>query len=649
MMSPLLQVRRLVVTGSLGLDISFDPGLSVIHAESTGNDPRSTNKAGKTGLVELIQHGLGRRQGTRQGFHFAPIIDKLQMLWMETELNESVLTIGRSLRDLGARAAVVQGGYVGEQTADIPAERVGIPDLSSVFLDQLSIPQVYTKTARGDLEPFSFPLLMRAFILHQNHSFGAVLDKVMPETRRTEILGFLTQIIPESHFRRQEQIADVQVQIQDLEAGYAAIQSFLYENGVPSLTEAENLVEESEQRHQAATEARRRLQAEMRSAAVVQEGQGRVDVLRQRLLEGKDQLARQQRNLMGLQQESERIAALIASLKSDLQKARRTAGASILLSTVDFQACPRCLQVITEEMRAREAYARCSLCDRPFASTSDSPPKLVVKAPDIEAQIEEAQSILSDVEEEISAALEVIQRSSALQAQWGAELEEEVGAYIAPSVDLLLQRNQDVAAAEAQREQASSLLDQARALDAMRIKLEKLHDHLQELQESPDQYRDEARRRLGILRDLFVSILRDIDFPDLRNASVDGRTLMPIINGESYQHTGAALTGLAVVCYHLALLQFALRESCYFPRFLVIDSPAVGDLNENSHDQLLDYLGDMHQAAAEKAEAAGGDIPWQIILTERRVTPRLTPNIVLTISNARGKMLLRQAGRRGSR
>lgn len=50
---------------------------------------------------------------------------------------------------------------------------------------------------------------------------------------------------------------------------------------------------------------------------------------------------------------------------------------------------------------------------------------------------------------------------------------------------------------------------------------------------------------------------------------------------------GTALKGLAVVCYHLALLELARREQTYFPLMLVIDSPAVGDMNEVSYNNLL--------------------------------------------------------------
>lgn len=72
-------------------------------------------------------------------------------------------------------------------------------------------------------------------------------------------------------------------------------------------------------------------------------------------------------------------------------------------------------------------------------------------------------------------------------------------------------------------------------------------------------------------------------------------------------HLGAALRALATVAYHLALLQLSRADDTYFPRMLIIDSPAAGDLNEESHDKLLRYF-------ARLATESGEEPDWQIIL-----------------------------------
>ncbi len=54
MTSPTLIIRRIVVDGDLTYDKTFYPGVNVVKAIKTNEDPRSTNGCGKTALVELI-------------------------------------------------------------------------------------------------------------------------------------------------------------------------------------------------------------------------------------------------------------------------------------------------------------------------------------------------------------------------------------------------------------------------------------------------------------------------------------------------------------------------------------------------------------------------------------------------------------------
>jgi len=106
---------------------------------------------------------------------------------------------------------------------------------------------------------------------------------------------------------------------------------------------------------------------------------------------------------------------------------------------------------------------------------------------------------------------------------------------------------------------------------------------------------------------------------------------------------------LATVAYHLALLQLSRAEETFFPRMLVIDSPAVGDLNNESHDKLLGYFAKL---AARDVAGFGtpgkhedGDEPdWQIILTTRRLVPELEPYVKERISRPDHLLLRRRNG-----
>lgn len=646
MPSPQLRIRRIVVEGKLGLDLTFDAGVNVLYAEPPRAGIRFTNKAGKTALVELIQHGLGVRQGTREEFHFAPIADQIDTLWLEVEINGQVLTIQRSLRELGARVALREYAYTAGIEAS-PADLVAVEDVSQLFLRKLDIPEVFVPKGDEGLEPLSFPNLMRGFILHQDDSFGALIGK-MPPRRRTDILGFLTGVKPVEAFRHEEEVGLLRQKAAELRSRYESVWRFLQANGVPSPETAQSLVTEAEARLADATAARRAIQEAIRDQADAQSAAmpGRIDLLRKELLALSSQRAEAERESSGLVHESERLASLVASLRTDLQRSKRTQSSATILSTVEFSACPRCLLEITPEMRRREEYSRCGLCNRPLRTTSDAPPRLVPRAADIQLQLLEAHDVLADVRNEASTLASRIETMRRRETELGRAVEMESRAFVSPALDEFLAVVRVVSEVESELSRARTFLEQSRAAEAIRVELDDTVREINELEEKREQRREGSRSRLQRLREIYRQVLTNVDFPALRAVSIDGKTLMPKINGELYVHSGAAFRGLAITCYHLALLHLSLEVETYFPRLLVIDSPAVGDLNDENHDDLLNYIAGLSDRSGT---ADSAEVPWQIILTTRRITPALEPYKTMTISSTATEMLLRKRRRFATR
>lgn len=656
MASPLLLIRRIVVTGDLTLDLALDRGLNVLYAAPGHGDPRLTNKAGKTALVELIQYGLGRRQRNRETFHFAPVIDQLGTLYLEVEINGTVLTIERSLQDIFAGAVVREMPYLADISA-LPGDKVDLETLSAKLLGYLGIPEVAIKTRDGDLSPLTFPNLMRAFVLHQNDSFGSILDKVQPESRKTDILGLLTGIIPARAYQFEEQLAKIQQRQQTVTHSLEAVRTYLRDHNVPSFEEAERRLQIAQSAATAAEAAQREAQLQLRAMGRVDlGGEGHIGRLRASLLETQTQRADLARDLTGLRGEEQRLRELVRSLQADEQRVERLQTATAVLSTVDFDRCPRCLQELTEDMRQREAYARCGLCNRTLDITSDEMPRFTPSVDDIATQLEEAQGLLRDVQTEREAREQEYQNISEVERRAARQLDEATAAYVAPSLDRLGALAHDVARQQRDLDEAAASMRHVLALRDMEQEIAELQLRQVEVENEREEARRHARGRLRRLTSYYRDALRKVAFPALRSVRI-GRSLMPYINGSLYIHTGTALTGVATVCYHLALLRLSLEVTSYFPRLLVIDSPAVGDLNEDNHRLLLDYLaglsdGDWGPSDEEVPENRSlGDEPvvpepttgieWQIILTTRRMTPRLEPFKVMEISSEPGRMLLR--------
>lgn len=632
MASPLLLIRRIVVKGELSCDIEFSRGLNVISAVG---DPKSTNKVGKTSLVELIQHGLGRRQKSRAKFYFEPLMDRLESLWLEIELNGKVYTIERSMQIITGAMRVREGAYfAGIET--VPSELISVEDMSTFFLQMLNIPVVSVKKADGDLDALSFPLLMRSFILHQEDSFGGILDKVVPEQRKTDILGFLSRTTPEGRFELEDRLGAVQRDAQELRDYFSSVSAFLIANGVPSYIEAAAQVRNAEESLEATREVQREIQRGMTTSAEAGSQQpGKVKFLRETLLKMKERIAQVERSVAGLNSEEERLADILASLEVDRKKAQRLQVSSTILSSVEFTACPRCLLNITEEMRQREQHARCSLCNRPLRTTSDALPRSIPRVDDIDLQISEAREVLADIKRELREAQRELEQQRAEEQIVAQQLDQEILAFVSPAIDRLLYQAHIISQQEAKLGQARALLAQAQALNEIRERLQLLELQQAELEDELSELNKTNRTRLTILSQNYDRILRTLGFPSYRSSSIDTKTLMPNINGSLYIHTGTALKGLATVAYHLALFDFSRQEDTFFPRMLVIDSPGVGDLNDENHDQLLRYI------AAQQPEknALSDELDWQIILTTRRMVDELQPYVCKELS-APDRMLL---------
>jgi hypothetical protein len=278
-----------------------------------------------------------------------------------------------------------------------------------------------------------------------------------------------------------------------------------------------------------------------------------------------------------LNQEEEHLREGYASLIVYKQKIQHLASSTAILSSVDFSVCPRCLSGITAEMKQREQFARCCLCNRPITITSDTRPSTMPKVDDINLQINETEVVLENILKEKQVLEEELVRHRSLESEVSKALDEETQVYISPSIDLLLEQSYDVI-------QKEVVLTEARRIYQQALSLHQLENRLDELKSSKaileHRLREALKPNIGRLehfRQIYEDILRLIDFPGLKSCTIDPQTLMPSINGSLYVTEGAALRALAVVCYHLALLELARQEQTYFPLFLVIDSPAFGE------------------------------------------------------------------------
>lgn len=633
MSSPKLIIRRLVVTGIYSLDQTFLPGINVIHATKSGDDPRSTNSCGKTTLVELIQHGFGKRHESRAKYFFEPIRDKLQTLWLEFETNNGVFTIERPLQTMNGAAKLHEGIYT-DGIEEMPSETISIEDMSKLMLDLVGIPNVSVNNSLGESTPLSFRLLMRAFIMHQEDSFAEILFKVLPETRKADIIGFLTRITPMERFPLEEKISRLSQEISPLETYISQIRKFFYENNVPSMIDAGLLVKEASQALETSKKNLYLLQQSI-SSGQSELKLGYTDDIKKTLFSVKEKIGHLEQQFNEISHEESRIRDLISSLRADKQKSSHIQSATIQLSSIEFKICPRCLQEMTDDMKLREESGRCMLCNRPLILTSDKLPVKLPKTDDINLQISESEDLLQSIQKEKNSIESELKKLHQQELALGNELNQELAAYVSPSIDQLIIQSNIVSEKQAELFKIQSIQAQMSNLEIKQIELDHMKQNLASLQDELNENNKASRQRRDEFRELFENTLRGVDYPGLTDVSIDSLSLMPKINGLLYDHQGTAFKALTTVCYHLAMLSLARNVDTWFPKFLVIDSPNTGDLNEDNHTKLLRYISGMQNNQNES------ELDWQIILTTRSLVPELKPFIKQEISKP-NLMLLRK-------
>lgn len=633
MPSPKLIVRRVVVTGEYSLDQPFCSGINVLYAKKMGNDPRSTNSCGKTSLVELIQHGFGKTHESKAKYFFAPIIEKLQTLYLEFETDNGVFTIERSLQTIMGSARFHEGIYVpGIEKA--PAELVKIEDMSALMLDLVGIPKVSVATLQGEITPLSFRLLMRAFIMHQEDSFAEILFKVLPESRKADILGFLTRMTPMERYPIEEKLSKLRQEEEPLENYISQIRKFFVENDIPSIIDAGLLVQQA--MHALEIE-KQKLYSLQQSITLGQNEQkpGYTDNLRKRLFSIKESIAQLDQQLDSLSREEIRIQELINSLQGDRNKSAHIQSSTVQLSSIEFKICPRCMQELDVDMRQRENTGRCMLCNRPLILTSDNLPTRLPKTDDLNLQIKEAEELGVNIHNEITSIEGSLKDLHQQEFDLGIELDKELSAYVSPTVDQLIVQTNRVSEKQAELGKAQSIQAQMSTLEERQDNLNKIKKNLASLQDELEENKKISQQRREEFRQIFEKTLRDVDYPDLHEVSLEPQSLMPKLNGQLYNHQGTAFKALVTVCYHLGMFTLARNEDTWFPKFLVIDSPNTGDLNEDNHTKLLRYISEIQKDDTEK------DPDWQIILTTRLLIPELEPFVRQEISNP-NMMLLRK-------
>ncbi len=633
--TPLLQIRRVVVTGELGCDIRLRKGINVIKADANQGDLTSTNDCGKSLFAELVKYGLGGREPFRLG----RLAGKVDRLYLEIAINQEAITIQRILKSPGAKIHVYRRVY----DPSLPSEGTDIhldPEkpFSDFLLEELGIPNSSVSASSSptaQIRRVSFADILHVLYMNQIDSFGEILRNLQPEAFRITLLQILLGMYDPEATEVSLNLRDLGGKITESEREIENIRAFLMGS------KQGNRIDEVEKKANLAKELKG-IENELRALKEKMRGEtGLVDETRLKLehTEGELREFDEQKRKMLFKLDDYR--ALRNSLLADRNKLEKTVRSAYILSSIDILQCPRCLQTISWDMRAREEQPlpHCALCDRPLVSQLEM--QDISAAPQaVDEDLEEVTALIERFEAELSPLEKKIQELESRRQELRQMLDEKTLSYVSPFVDELerLLRAQNRVSSEI--ELVDQRLRQWDRLDHLQQEQDQRKNDQQQLKAklTASQTRDDARIRR--LSEHYESFLSRVGFPQLRTARIDPETLLPLVNGNPYtEDTGSGMLSVKVIAYHYALWHFSLNEKCLYPRFLMIDSPRQFDINEDTYSKVLLQFHHVQQTQPPE---------FQVVITTRDLPPDMDSYVIERL-NSKNRMLLREQGQRGQR
>jgi len=276
--------------------------------------------------------------------------------------------------------------------------------------------------------------------------------------------------------------------------------------------------------------------------------------------------------------------------------------------------CPRCQQGLEDRT---PALGHCYVCGLP---EPEEVPDLDLEAEQkrLRAQLEETRELL---EEDNSRYRRLQLQEAELEAAIDAEqtqLDERTREYVTPRFEEI----ESVSARNAELRVRYDVVDRAmRGWEQYRLLERNLSDLQGELRFVERSLRDaktelEARReRVGVLSDLFDELLRFFRLPWYQSASIDRRTYLPVVNGQSPEELlSSGMRTIVNDAYHLAGLTYTLTHQTLLPAFLIIDSPRK-NLGSDPDDTAISFQIYRH---FQRMAGAYGD-QFQLIVADNDV------------------------------
>lgn len=576
--SPSLVITEIRVSrksGGLALPATkFSKGLNVIRGE---------NSTGRTTLLKLFEFGLGADLNIRD---FIPEIRECEKLVLEIEINGTPYTIDRKF--YGSKELVVYSGRVDD--IFLPTTTLLRGEMSDFLLQRLGIPLVSVIDEYGREKSISFSDVYDSLHIDQAKGFSKIQAN-LSEKDRVTLFKLLTGISTPNFYDILVKEDELLKRRKEGEQEIEYLNRFLGEVEILHPTEISTRLRQIDEDYSQIENQLAAIQQHMRASS------NYANPLREEVVSLEESLANHRQELYFSAQTLQSYRELENQLAEDLDKATRVRASVNQLASFEFEQCPRCLQVITDEMKMKELRSICSVCGRPLAEHTDHTGELNLYEEQIQSQLEE----LAELQERYEATIEQI-RSSIIQTeselnQKRQSLDDMMAELVSPAIDNIALLNQALTQLDSEKNQLHMQSRWRSQIQKMQEALQEIQQRLLDLrrrkQEIVEQER-QAEHKLHSFKQFFQQFYAQF-FPDTETKILNETYYLPTIDGHDYKAKSATEKNIAILGYFYAILRFSLESPSYIPRFMVIDTLLQDNLARESYEAVLQQFAQLEE------------------------------------------------------
>jgi AAA domain len=537
----------------------FEPGVNIVVGPVG---------VGKTSLLELIHWGLG---GTARLSGAVEAVGR--QLALTVRIGEQRLMLLRGIRHKKNQVAVhdVEGSPITVLRVGQPAEANSV---SKFLLDQLKVPAVRVPRSRrnpaGKHTTVSFNDLYSYMYLPQTEIDRSTINHLegVRDPKRRSTFEVIYGLIDAEMAKLQVEIGNLSEEISRAKSSIAEIEQFVEALELPAIEVLEERLQSSER----VLSLRERELADVRDGM---RGVGLAGSSRRRVEDLAAELNAALSDREAAATQCEELERLTSQIALDEQRTVRSMMAGTELAGIEYRACPRCLQDVSQ----REApEGTCVLCHQ-----QEPESLLTVTLEDelerLRRQQRESEVLLADARGEDALLKKRVQEleTSLTAARTAADREAEDA--VAPFVDQVGALSTEIGELRARLDGDQEGLRLHVELERRRTMLQKLVDRQAKLGSLLDQEKERQQLALARVDELsiaFDEILQSLQLPWYEPSYIDPKNYLPMVGGKKLEDLSSG--GMKVLVndsYFLAGLAYALRvpEETHLPSLMVIDSP----------------------------------------------------------------------------